>query len=165
MNLAEIEASLPWGFHDAYLERLEIDWVQSRLAFELRLMMTESQDKDQRARLTVNGLVYCSVEPPIVDPPAYEATSPDGLWIDAGDGAAADAVGLPATPPGCFVHHLLVSNWNYRSIHICGTAADLTWLEPEPVASRAGTRALFPGDEVPDAVVTAKATPADNNHR
>ena len=151
-TLSEIEASLPWGLHDAYLEALDIDWQNAKLTLTVRVMMTEHQDMDQRARITVTGLVFCAIDPPEIDPSrGYEPTPKMGLWIDADEGVANDEARrrLPATPDGCFLHWLFVHPWN-RFIHICGRRADLEWIEPEPVASRAATRALFPGDPVPD---------------
>ncbi|MBI5535619.1 MAG: hypothetical protein HY898_23010 [Deltaproteobacteria bacterium] len=152
MNLDEIEASLPWGLHDAYLERMAIDWIERRLTLDVRVMITEHQDMDQLARITVTGLVYCSIDPPEIDPArGYEPCPSTGLWIDAGSGAAneGDRARMPATPPGCFLHWLFVQGWN-RCIHVCARDAELSWIEPHPVAARAETRALFPGDEIPD---------------
>jgi hypothetical protein len=45
---------------------------------------------------------------------------------------------------------------NAKLIHLCGRRAELEWIEPEPVAFRAATRALFPGDTVPDAARKAR---------
>jgi hypothetical protein len=148
-TLTQIEDDLPWGLHDAYLESLTLDWPAARLDLVVRLMMTERQDRDQRARITVRGLVYC-----VIDPPASTGAldpSSEGLWIDAGAGVAANAAvaaRLPSTPEGCFVHWLFVHDWN-AFVHLCARDAELAWLEPEPVASRAETRALFPGDTIP----------------
>jgi len=142
---------LPWGLHDAYLEDLAVDWLHARLTLTLRLMMSEHQDMDQRARITVEGLVFCSIEPPEIDvAKGYEPIPEGGLQISDGPGAEGDSASrLPATPEGCFLHWLFVQRWN-RFIHICGRHALLAWLEPLPVASRAETRALFPGEEIPD---------------
>lgn len=151
MKLSEIEEQLPWGLHDAYLERLELDWLRKVLVMDVRLMMNDRQDMDQRAQIKVTGLVYCTIEPPIIDPTkGYEAMPEGGLWIVSEEGASNKATNLPETPDGCFMHHLLVSNWNFRAINICGKDASLSWIELEPVSARSNTRALFPGDEIPD---------------
>ncbi len=153
MTFDDIEASLPWGLHDAYLEGIVIDWMGARLDLTVRLMMSEHQDMDQRACVTVSGLVYCSIDPPELGTERGSVGIPgSGLWIDTGSGAA-KAGGdsrLPAMPAGCFLQWVFVHDWN-RLIHICGEDASLAWLEPNPVPSRSGTRALFPGDTVPDA--------------
>ena len=138
--------------HDAHFERIEIDWPQAKMSLTLRLMMTKEQDMDQRARIDVSGLVYCSIDAPMLDSRAgYEPTPSSGLWVVCGEGAADDAsrARLPVTPAGCFLHWFFVEDWN-RCIHVCGRDAELVWLEPAPVASRSGAPALFPGDEVPE---------------
>jgi hypothetical protein len=84
----------------------------------------------------------------MMDKDSYVPTSPTGLRIDAGPGAARGA-SLPAVPEGCFLQWIFVSDWN-RYIHVCGREAALAWLEDAPQPSGAGGRALFPGDEVPD---------------
>lgn len=151
MTFTEIERTLPWGLHDAYLEGIVIDWLGARLELAVRLMMTLRQDMDQRARLTVTGLIYCAIDPPEIDPArgGYTPIPENGLWIDTGEGATAPELRLPETPAGCFLQWIFVHDWN-RFIHICGRDVSLTWLEPTAVPSRALTRALFPGDTVPD---------------
>jgi hypothetical protein len=80
--------SLPWGFHDAYLERMDIDWANERLALTVRFMMSERQDMDQRALVTVERLVFCAIDPPEIDRARGYVPCPySGLWIDAGAGA------------------------------------------------------------------------------
>jgi len=152
MTFDEIEGTLPWGLHDAYLEGIILDWLGARLELKLRLMMSEHQDMDQRACVTVTGLVYCAIDPPEIDPKrGYVAIPEHGLWIDTGAGAVTTGAEsrLPETPAGCFLQWIFVHDWN-RCIHICGKDASLSWLEPVPVPLRALTRALFPGDIVPD---------------
>jgi len=155
MTFQEIEATLPWGLHDAYLEGIVIDWVGARLELDVRLMMSESQDLDQRARLTVTGLVYCAIDAPRSDPPrGYTSIPGTGLWIDTGAGPAPTApeLRLPAAPAGCFLQWVFVHDWN-TFMHVCGRDVSFRWLEPNAVPSRALTRALSPGDIVPNPVV------------
>ncbi len=148
-TLADIETELPWGFHDAYLEGLTIDWLGASLSLVLRLPMTRRQDVERRARVTVAGLFFCSIEPPSLGDPGWADTPKEGLWIDAGEGPAKGATGLPTLPADIFLHHFYVRSWNFRSIHIAGRDARLEWLGPE--APRLGPGgALFAGDEIPD---------------
>lgn len=147
---AEIEDTLPWGFHDAYLEGLAIDWLKKTVVLDLRVMMSEEQDLDQRARLIVSDLVFCSVQAPEIDPARrYEPTPEGGLWIDGGEGIGTPSVELPKTPEGCFLHWFFVQPWN-RFIHVCARSAELQWVESEPQPSRASTRALHVGSVVAD---------------
>jgi|HubBroStandDraft_5_1064220.scaffolds.fasta_scaffold244119_2 hypothetical protein len=138
MNIADLEATLPWGLHDARLESIEVDWLNARATLTVRVRVTAGQDIDRRGRITVGGLVFCSIDAPEIDPSRhYEPVPADGLWIGSGQGAANDEAKsrLPLVPDGCFIHWLFVQNWN-RFIHICGRNADLTWLEPQPARAR-----------------------------
>jgi hypothetical protein len=69
VTLVELAGTLPWGLHDAYIEALDIDWLTARLTLTVRVMITEHQDMDQRARIILGGLVFCSVEPPEISDP------------------------------------------------------------------------------------------------
>lgn len=149
MTLDSLVATLPWGLHDAYLESLSIDWRHATACLAVRLMMSERQDQERQARIDLAGLVFCSVEPPVIDPPGGLSPTPsEGLWIDAGPGAAPGAAeNLPAVPEGCFLHWIYVKDWN-RFVHLCAREASLTWTS-EVGPAQAETRALYPGDEIP----------------
>lgn len=152
MNISDIEASLPWGLHDAYFEAIEIDWLTARLVLTARVMMSETQDMDQRAKIAISGLVFCAIDPPVIDARrGYEPTLARGLWVDSGQGAGnADAKRrLPAVPDGCFLHWFFVHQWN-SFIHICAHNAEFIWIETAPAPARTETRALLPGDQIPD---------------
>jgi hypothetical protein len=146
-TIAKLENDLPWGLHDAYVESMAIDWPRARLVMDMRLMISEHQDEDQRARITITGLVYCAIEPPTIKPPEYEPCPEDGLWVQPDEMSAAPE-GHPTTPEGCFVHRFFVSDWN-SCFYIVGKSAELAWLEAEPKAARAGSRAYFEGEEIP----------------
>jgi hypothetical protein len=82
VTLADLAASLPWGLHDALLESIEIDWLHPCATLMVRVMITERQDLDRRCKVTVGGLVFCSIDPPEIDPARhYEPVPPEGLWI------------------------------------------------------------------------------------
>lgn len=145
MTLDERESQLPWGLHDAYVEGIALDFLQARAVLDVRVMMSEAQDLDQRARLVIEGLVFCAIEAPQAADGPIDA--PAGLWIDAG--VERTPPDLPPVPAGCFLHYFFVHPWN-RFIHICGRNAALEWREAQPVPARADTRASFPDDEIPD---------------
>jgi len=133
MTFDEIERQLPWGLHDASLQRVEIDWRMKRVIIDLGVKMTKRQDVEKLVRVTVVGLVYCSVDPPVMNPSAgYDAIPQGGLSIDTGSGAGDLQAGasLPETPPGAFLQWIFVREWN-RFIHICGRDAGFSWLEGE----------------------------------
>src|SRR5687768_8751438 len=83
MTLRELEQSLPWGLHDAYLERLDVDYAHTMAGLVARVMMSETQDLDQRARIEIRGLIYLCIEPP--EAPAIEQgpDTTEGLWLDS----------------------------------------------------------------------------------
>src|SRR4051794_40733608 len=106
MTFDEIERQLPWGLHDADLDRLEIDWMTARAVLDIRVKMTKKQDIDRPGRLTVSGLVFCSVDPPVIDPVrGCEVRPSTGLSIDTGEGAGDAEAGasLPIQPDGTFL--------------------------------------------------------------
>lgn len=147
-TLAELERQLPWGFHDAFVEGLTIDWLVQTLTLTMRFPMTQRQEIERRARVTVSGLFFCSIEPLSLGDSDYDHTRSEGLWVDAKEGPAENAAGLPALPADVFLHHFWVRNWNYRTIHIAGRDAGLEWLgDAGPRKGPGG--AFFPGDEIP----------------
>jgi hypothetical protein len=130
-TLAELEKQLPWGFHDAYLEGVTIDWLGQTLTLVMRFPMNKAQDVERRAQVTVSGLFFCSIEPLSLGDDNYDHIPYEGLWIDAREGPAEKATGLPPIPAGVFLHHVWVRSWNYRTIHIAGRDARLEWLGEE----------------------------------
>ena len=147
-TLAELVKDLPWGLHDAHLEGLSIDWLAQTVTLVVRFPMTKRQDVERRAEVRVSGLFFCAVDPPLLTAGYDLDDSSEGLWIDGGEGPAKEVTGLPALPPDVFLHHIYVSNWNYRAIHIAGRDAQLRWLDDEAPRKGPGG-ALFPGDEIP----------------
>ena len=144
MTLDELENQLPWGLHDAELARLEVDWASRRLTLEVRCQLGERQEASRLARVTLEGLQFFVALPPTGAPP------PGRPSINAGAGRIpGDHTPLPAVPEGSFLHHLYTyDSWQY--LYVCAQSAALIWLEPEPVPSPTGPRALLPGDEIPD---------------
>lgn len=134
MTLEEVENSLPSGFHDARLHRLEIDWTSAQAAFELWVDVTDTDDTQeyvQRARVEISGLGFISFEAP---QSVNEATSAKGLWIDA-EALSVAPDGYPPIPSGYFLHRIYVNNWN-RFLFVCGQEATLIWLEATRVPLR-----------------------------
>jgi hypothetical protein len=131
MTFDDIEKQLPWGLHDAELNRIDIDWRHRRVLLDVRVKMTKRQDVERLGRVEVTGLVFCSVDPPVIDSArGYNAIPTGGLSIDTGSGPGDDAAGaaLPNPPPGTFLQWVFVRQWN-RFIHICGQEATFSWLD------------------------------------
>jgi hypothetical protein len=151
LTLEDIENQLPWGLHDSYVERLDIDWTRGTVTLLARVMMGEHQQLDQRARVEISGLLYVSIEPPDLEwAAASRPPARDGLWVQPepmeATGPQEDS-SLPPAPVGYFRYRFHVSNWN-RSFYICARDASFEWVERLPVAARSTTRALFPGSSI-----------------
>lgn len=149
VTIEKITAELGWGLHDACLQRLELDWVAAELGLLIRIKMDERQKVDRLARITVTGVEYCVVDPPIYGD-AVQKTLGVGLWIDDGPGVPTNPrVTLPAAPDDCFTHWLFVQEWN-SFIHICGRDAKREWLESDSQPVARSSNLKWPGDEIPD---------------
>ena len=148
-TFTDLEKDLPWEFHDAYIEGVTIDWLAETLALVMRFPMTKNQEVERRARVTVTGLFFCSIEPLALGSDDYKHIASEGLWVGARAGAAKGAAGLPPLPDEVFLHHFYVASWNYRTIHVACRDARLDWLEDEmPRKGPGGAR--FPGEEIPN---------------
>jgi hypothetical protein len=53
---------LPWGFHDALLRAMTVDWLRQRLFIELRPKVSERQDLDRAARVVLSGLEWLVID-------------------------------------------------------------------------------------------------------
>src|SRR5262249_9565195 len=124
------------------------DWATAQATIDVRVAMTESQDKDQLARIRIEGLIFFAVDPPEIDEErGYRPVSPLGFRIDAGPGFGSEAAIVRGVPADCFVHWFFVQEWN-RFMHVCGRIASLVWVEDEPHPRKTDSRALFPGKRV-----------------
>ncbi len=146
-SLSQLANTLPWGFHDAHLERLAVDWLASTLTLELRLPMSRDQSVERVGRVHVTGLFFLSIEPPALGDDDYPRIPREGLWLDGAEGPAPGAVNLPPLPDGVWLHHFWIRPWQHRTLHVAGRDCRLEWLGPEQ-PRRNGAGALFPGDEV-----------------
>jgi len=141
-------AGSEWGLHDALLQGIEVDWAAGELRLLVRIKVDEDQRLDRLARISITGLQYVIVDPPIYED-AVAKTLGKGLWIDDGPGNAPKREGhVPTTPEGCFAHWFFVTEWN-SFIQFCGRHAEFEWLEAEPKAVRS-PNLYWPGDEIPD---------------
>jgi hypothetical protein len=88
MTFEEIAASLPNGFHDAELQRFEMDYVHRTLRFDLVVWIGDMDDSRRRelyrpARLTLDNVAFLVIEPPDINYPWLKAGA---ITIDTGDG-------------------------------------------------------------------------------
>src|SRR5262249_19278701 len=103
MTLDELDNFLPNGFHDAYIDSLELDYSTGAMKLNVDLLVGWPDDPEpeqqqyQKAIVTITGLCFCSIDPPS---PGYRLF-PDGKPICvSGDPAKADHLpSLPALLP------------------------------------------------------------------
>ena len=78
MTFEEVAASLPNGFHDAELQRFEMDYVHRTLRFDLAIWIGDMDDSRRRelyrpARLTLDDVAFLVIEPPDINYPWLKA--------------------------------------------------------------------------------------------
>jgi hypothetical protein len=140
MTIDEIEATLPWGFHDADLLSIHVDFLGHQAAFDLDVPMDERQTASRRGRLVVEGLIFCAIEPPrnVIAGPA---------WIDSGNTPDVGTATLPVVPSGAFVHWFFLQDAN-SFIHVAGTGARFDWTGDTQSSSQSRHGFALPGDDV-----------------
>jgi hypothetical protein len=103
MTFEEVAASLPNGFHDAELQRFEMDYVHRTLRFDLVIWIGDMDDSRRReryrpARLTLDDVAFLVIEPPDINYPWLKAGP---IRIDAGEGQPHQSSStLPVAPAG-----------------------------------------------------------------
>lgn len=125
MTLAELAETLPWGFHDATLLGLEIDYAGARATIDLDVLLEGRPVLVRRARVSLVGVAYLAIEPP----DRRYGIQPPGL-IDIHPTSAAQRAGLPPCKATHQRDSIFVNGWN-SFIHVACEAATLTWLAPE----------------------------------
>ena len=135
MTLAELEQTLPNGFHDAKIERISIDYVERTVICDMHLLVglpEESEgDRDgmRRARVTMTDFYYCVIEAPDT---RYSFHDPDAIWVSgevsesrffAAMESLSKQIPKNGVPYSFFVH-----DWN-SFIHIAAGSAESTWME------------------------------------
>ena len=139
VTLEELDHNLPNGFHDAEIFSFELDYAAGTARFRMNLLVGWPDDPEperqayQEATLVVNGLCFCSIDPPSSTYPFL----PDGKPICvSGDPAKSDHLSsLPDLaakfPSETWCYRFFVDDWN-AFIYIAGREAELTWVGEKP---------------------------------
>ena len=131
MNVFDVEATLPHGFHDAVLERIHINYTDCVADLTLQLWIglvdplparVGREPVMRRALLSLAGLVYA-----MIDPPRTSASPAGGINVES---AVESNGNLSGVPEGCFRFRLFASDWN-SSIEVVARDARLQWIEAE----------------------------------
>jgi len=130
MTLEQIEITLPGGFRDARLRRIEVDYVGRTARVDLIVDAGDPQsdepgDRDawRAAHLVLSDVLFVSVEPPATRPEAYAG---EARLAGSAPATAAQLARLPPVPPGCFCHALFAANWN-AWMFVAARDARLQW--------------------------------------
>ncbi len=133
MTFQQLIQSLPNGFHDAELQRFEMDYVQRQLRFDLDVWVGDMDDVQARetyrpARLTLDQVAYLVIESP---DESYPWGEPGGVTIDAGEGTPKRCTGSPPdAPEGTSAGWMYLEDLN-RFLLFAAGAASLEWLGSE----------------------------------
>lgn len=130
VTLEQIETTLPCGFHDARVRRVEVDYRARSARIDLVLDAGDPQsehlgDRDawRAARLVLQDLLFVVFEPPATRPEAYAGEA----WItSSGPATVRQREKLPPLPAGFFCHAFFASNWN-AYLFAAAREATLTW--------------------------------------
>ena len=131
MNIDELEADLPHGFHDTLLRTYSSDADARRAEFvldvwvgDLNSAATSDRERRRPARLELLGLGYLIVDDP---DPRNAPIEVAPVQIDA-CGADDDPDRSRQVPAGGFAGRFFVTEWN-SFIHFAALEARLSWIE------------------------------------
>lgn len=139
MTFNELAQSLPQGFHDAELQRFEMDYLSRVLIFDVVVWIGDMDNEQARemyrpARVTVEEVAYLVIEPPDPrEPPElrYPWKEPGTIRFDTGAGQPQQSESvLPKAPEGTSVTWMFLSDLNRFVLFAAGNAA-LEWTGPE----------------------------------
>jgi len=132
MTFQEAATSLPNGFHDAELQRFEMDYVHRTMRFDLVVWIGNMDDSQRRelyrpARLTLDDVAFLVIEPPGVNYPSLTAGP---IRIDAGEGQPPQSSStLPVAPTGTKTTWIYLEELNTFLLFAAGNAS-LEWTGP-----------------------------------
>lgn len=123
MTLEQLSATLPWGFHDAELVALHVNFAAMTAELELLLPINERQTTVRPARVHLTGLQYLINDQP---DPTYPFARAGALWLDDGPGVPPGEPDGPPIAEGAFRHWFFVDSWN-GFIRVSACDARLEW--------------------------------------
>ena len=132
MTFEEAAASLPNGFHDAELQRFEMDYAQRTLRFDLVVWIGHMSDVQRReiyrpARLTLDNVAFLVIEPPDIN----LWLKAGGIRIDAGEGQPPESsITFPIAPSGNRTTWIYLEELN-TFLFFSARNASLEWTGPE----------------------------------
>jgi len=156
MTFAELDSSLPSGFHDAALKSLTVDYEHRRVLMTLSLKVgdpdgpREHRDDCRDAQVEIAGMIFLIVDPPDVK---ENFGSAGEVWI--ADSYETRSIPqftrhlgslMNGIPENAFVHSFFVNDWN-SYIHVAARDCSIRWLG-DVRACHGRRHAIFPGESV-----------------
>jgi hypothetical protein len=131
MTPQELADTLPNGFHDAQVSRVELNYAEAEAKIHLILWTSgdyvtgvSNSEEYCSAILILTGLQYF-----VIAPPKYGRYYDECLNIDMGDDAE-PPLDSKLLAPGAFQNWFFVSEWN-SLLQVSATGATLTWTDSE----------------------------------
>ncbi len=138
MTLAEAEATLPNGLHDAELLGFRVDYVARTAEFQFNAWVGDLNSKDEAVRekhqdvkLLLHGLQFLVIDEP---DPAYGFHSGTpriggfGAWTGGNTPPAKIAAVVAKLPTTAFYDSTFVDDWN-SFIHLAAEDAEIKLIE------------------------------------
>ncbi len=135
MTFDELCNTLPNGFHDAELQRFEMDYQSRKLVFDVVVWIGDMEDEPNQemyrpARVTVEGVAYFVMEPPDPREPqdsGYPWKESGSITFDTGEGQPKHIASvLPKTPEGTTVTWMYLYDFNSFML-FAASDASLEW--------------------------------------
>ena len=131
MTFDELDRSLPNGFHDAWIKRVDVDYSARKVSLLVKLLVGMADDPPQekdrlREGLVVfDGLEFIVLEPPIPGGTPMKEAEP---WVVTYLGAPlpAETKSLPV-PSDCFLAAFFLSQWN-SNIYVAARSVTHRWV-------------------------------------
>jgi hypothetical protein len=134
MKIEEIERTLPNGFHDAVIERIDLNYLKREAKLYLNMQIqncgsgeVSSCPINRTGIITLSELLFCIIEPP---DPQYPYQSVEGLWITSSgptDSIKTQTELRKLMSEEYFTHYFFVSNLN-AFIYIAAKDARFEWI-------------------------------------
>jgi len=134
MTFEEIAETLPNGFHDAKLRRLQVDFAAYSIAIQLLLLVgepdTATPEEYRAGTLTMESPLFFFLEPPDPQYPFIFDGSPvniDGDSVRAGQNASVDSL-LSMLAVGAVAYRFFLEEWN-SFLYLAAESVELSWDE------------------------------------
>lgn len=129
MSLKELEGSLPNGFHDARIKKINLNYEKRIIVLEIAVDIS-NPDTDlpeyRVGKIVISNFLFCVIEQP---DNKYITLANEGLWISGSDQISPEDLPMKITaqlPEGSFVHRFFINNWN-AFLYLVAMDSQLEW--------------------------------------